>query len=61
LEKTRKERIESITNKKMIEQLNLPQTVYKRSTAVLSTTLLIGLLAFPSFSVSATANDFSKF
>ncbi|WP_034550939.1 LysM peptidoglycan-binding domain-containing protein [Carnobacterium funditum] len=60
MEKTRKERIESITNKKMIEQLNLPQTVYKRSTAVLSTTLLIGLLAFPSFSVSATANDLAN-
>jgi len=49
LEKTRKERIESITNKKMIEQLNLPQDSVQRSTAVLSTTLLIGLLAFPSF------------
>ena len=33
---------------------------YKRGTAVLSTTLLVGLLAFPSFSVSATANDLAN-
>ena len=60
MNKTRKERITAASNKKTIEQFDQTHLVYKRGTAVLSTTLLVGLLAFPSFSVSATANDLAN-
>ncbi|MEG0268289.1 MAG: hypothetical protein RR649_05940, partial [Carnobacterium sp.] len=60
MEKTRKERIKAVSNKRTTEQFNQTHLVYKRGTAVLSTTLLVGLLAFPSFSVSATANDLAN-
>ncbi len=60
MNKTRKERITAASNKKTIEQFDQTHLAYKRGTAVLSTTLLVGLLAFPSFSVSATANDLAN-
>ena len=60
MNETRKERITAASNKKTIEQFDQTHLVYKRGTAVLSTTLLVGLLAFPSFSVSATANDLAN-
>ncbi|MEG0749878.1 MAG: LysM peptidoglycan-binding domain-containing protein, partial [Carnobacterium sp.] len=60
MEKTRKERIVAANSKKLFGKKDLSNAVYKRGTAVLSTTLLVSLLAFPSFSASASANDLAN-
>ncbi|SIO01043.1 Flagellum-specific peptidoglycan hydrolase FlgJ [Carnobacterium alterfunditum] len=57
MEKTRKERISAEKNKKSFDQLRNSNGMIKKGTAVFSTTLLVSLLAFPTFSVSASANE----
>ncbi|WP_035054104.1 muramidase family protein [Carnobacterium pleistocenium] len=57
MRKTRKERISAEKNKKSFNQLKNSNGLIKKGTAVFSTTLLVSLLAFPTFSVSASAND----
>uniref|UniRef100_UPI003594655C muramidase family protein n=1 Tax=Carnobacterium alterfunditum TaxID=28230 RepID=UPI003594655C len=57
MEKTRKERISAEKNKKSFDQLRNSNGMIKKGTAVFSTTLLVSLLAFPTFSVSASATE----
>ncbi|MEK4946439.1 LysM peptidoglycan-binding domain-containing protein [Carnobacterium sp. FSL W8-0810] len=57
MEKTRKERISAEKNKKSFDQSGYTNGLMKKGTAVFSTTLLVSLLAFPTFSASASANE----
>ena len=60
MEKTRKERISAVKNQKNFVQSENANGLIKKGTAVFSTTLLVSLLAFPTFSASASANELAE-
>ncbi|WP_407372010.1 LysM peptidoglycan-binding domain-containing protein [Carnobacterium sp.] len=60
MEKTRKERISAVKNQKSFVQSENANGLIKKGTAVFSTTLLVSLLAFPTFSASASANELAE-